>query len=360
MARRRRSFSVFTFAFLDVMCCGFGAVLLVFLLTRHEAHIEQHPSTEHLDAEVTQLRQEIGATATALASLNANSSEVEQLIAAARAAVAQTGAALAAARAESAPKPAAVTAKDIEELRAALRKLQVEKSELESQLNQQSQQARTFAGAGNREYLTGMKLGGEHILILFDTSASMLDESIVNVLRKRNMDEATKRRSEKWQQALATVDWISARFPARSQYQIYTFNTETRPLVTGTDGSWLNVSDTAQLNHAIADLKLRLPDGGTNLAKAFAVINRMSPRPDNVYLITDGLPTQGTSTSDATTVTGSQRLKYFQEAVAELPRGVPVNTILLPMEGDPMAPSAFWQVALTTRGSFLTPSYDWP
>jgi hypothetical protein len=39
---------------------------------------------------------------------------------------------------------------------------------------------------------------------------------------------------------------------------------------------------------------------------------------------------------------------------------VPVNVILLPMEGDPMAPAAYWTLARRTRGSFLSPAKDWP
>jgi hypothetical protein len=30
------------------------------------------------------------------------------------------------------------------------------------------------------------------------------------------------------------------------------------------------------------------------------------------------------------------------------------------MEGDPMAPSAFWVAARDTAGSFMSPSKDWP
>ena len=37
-----------------------------------------------------------------------------------------------------------------------------------------------------------------------------------------------------------------------------------------------------------------------------------------------------------------------------------LNVILLPMEGDPMAPSAYWTLARRTRGSFLSPARDWP
>ena len=47
-------------------------------------------------------------------------------------------------------------------------------------------------------------------------------------------------------------------------------------------------------------------------------------------------------------------------AVGRVPAGIPVNVILMPMEGDPMAPSAFWALTRKTRGIFLSPARDWP
>ena len=85
----------------------------------------------------------------------------------------------------------------------------------------------------------------------------------------------------------------------------------------------------------------------------------MNPRPDNIYLITDGLPTQGSGAAGAK-ASGRDRLKYFNQALNSLPDGIPVNVILAPMEGDPMAASAFWQLAMATRRAFLAPASDWP
>ncbi|MNL80514.1 hypothetical protein D3C87_2073920 [compost metagenome] len=59
-------------------------------------------------------------------------------------------------------------------------------------------------------------------------------------------------------------------------------------------------------------------------------------------------------------VTGSQRRQHFETAIAKLPKGIPVNTILFPMEGDPEAAALFWQLALDTKGAFIAPSRDWP
>jgi hypothetical protein len=102
------------------------------------------------------------------------------------------------------------------------------------------------------------------------------------------------------------------------------------------------------------------PDGGTSLFHAFAAAKAMSPPPDNIILLTDGLPTQGEEPPGRKTVSGKERLRHFDRALDELPRGVPVNVILYPMEGDPMATPAFWKLAMASRGSLMTPSSAWP
>jgi hypothetical protein len=59
-------------------------------------------------------------------------------------------------------------------------------------------------------------------------------------------------------------------------------------------------------------------------------------------------------------VNARDRLDHFNRAVRQLPIGVPVNVILLAMEGDPQAAPAYWVLALRTGGSLLAPSEDWP
>ncbi len=238
--------------------------------------------------------------------------------------------------------------------------VEIDRNNVRARNYEQSRDVPTFVGKGNREYLTGIRLGGRRILILLDASASMLDETIVNVSRRRNMDDAAKRRSAKWRQALATVDWISARFPQQSQYQIYTFNTNASPVLSDTRGHWLPVSNINELKRAIDEVKQEIPEGGSNLDSALHVITQLNPRPDNVYLITDGLPTLGRTPPSSTTVFPRERLRHFEEAVTRIPFGIPVNVILLPMKGDLMAASAFWNLALYTQGWFLTPAVDWP
>lgn len=61
-----------------------------------------------------------------------------------------------------------------------------------------------------------------------------------------------------------------------------------------------------------------------------------------------------------TTVTAVERLALFGKAAAALPDGIPVSTLLLPMEGDAYAAAAFWRLAIDSGGSFITPARDWP
>jgi hypothetical protein len=219
---------------------------------------------------------------------------------------------------------------------------------------------REFQGDGNRQYLTGLKLGGERVLILVDGSASMLADTVVNAVRRRNMDDEQKKQSPKWQWTLRTLEWLLAQLPPSSRFQVYIFNTEIQTAVPDTAGEWLDAADDLALENAVAGIKQYSPGAGTSLINAFGAIADFENRPDNVFLLTDGLPTQGKTPPSKYMVSGQQRRKYFNAAIKEFPRGVPINTILFPMEGDPEAAALFWQTALNTKGAFIAPSRDWP
>ena len=59
-------------------------------------------------------------------------------------------------------------------------------------------------------------------------------------------------------------------------------------------------------------------------------------------------------------VSSNQRLKYFNQAINLLLPDIPLNIILLPLEGDYLAAGAYWQLAIESSGTLLTPSSDWP
>ncbi|MEM8561976.1 MAG: VWA domain-containing protein, partial [Pseudomonadota bacterium] len=156
------------------------------------------------------------------------------------------------------------------------------------------------------------------------------------------------------------VDWLTAQLPVSSDYQVFTFNTEAGPVLPDTAGEWLEVADQAQLEKISDELRKLVPSGGTSLENAFSALQTLSPAPDNIFLITDGLPTQGATPPRSSKVSGAERQRLYRQAVRKLPRNVPINIILSPMEGDPMAASEFWQLAQVSKGSFMSPSKDWP
>ncbi len=363
MAKRQRSFTTFNLSFLDIMSCGFGAVVLVFLIIDHSIEVQSKELNRDLLSEVRLLEEDIADGEQGLVKLRNTLSDLDlQMVEAQGRATRITEeideyeALIEALRREGYTERA-----DIEALKAEIRSLEEEVTKLrEASQAESGRSARTFIGEGNRQYLTGLNLGGRHIAVLLDASASMLSDKLVNIIRLRNMGEEIQRRADKWARAVNTVDWLMAQLPVSSRYQVITFDTRAGAVLPDSAGKWLEVADRARLDEVSAALRRITPGGGTSLENAFLALQKLDPAPDNIFLITDGLPTQGTSAPRGTKISGGERQKLFRQAVKRLPRGVPVNVILAPMEGDPMAASEFWQLAQASAGSFLSPSRDWP
>lgn len=173
------------------------------------------------------------------------------------------------------------------------------------------------------------------------------------------MSPAQQRNSPKWQQAVNTIDWLTAQIPATSQFQVVAFNDRAWSLVDGTDGTWIQASGDT-LDEAVDAMRALTPHGPTSLHAAFEAANALEPKPDNIYLIVDGLPTMGEVIPAREGVTGRERRGHFDRAMREAPFNVPMNIILLPMEGDPLSGPAYWTLALRSGGSMMAPSEDWP
>jgi hypothetical protein len=363
MARKTREFTTFSLSFLDIMCCGFGAVLLIFLLMNHAVDARVEIVNQDVLSEVDLLDDDVSEGREGLVRLRNILSELDDKMAEAQGLATRITEEKARyeAQTEAKKREGFSDNSDIEKLKAELLALETEVKELrQSAQDNSGGNARAFIGEGNRQYLTGLKLGGQNIAILLDVSSSMLSDKLVQIIRLRNMDQPTQRRAEKWTRSLDTVDWLTAQLPVGSKYQIITFNTQARAALPATDGKWLEVANQAQLAEVGSALRKITPSGGTSLENAIVSLRALSPPPDNIFLITDGLPTQGTTPPRSNKVSGPERQRLYAQAVRQLPGKVPVNIILAPMEGDPMAAAEFWQLAMATRGSLLMPSQDWP
>ncbi len=365
MARKRRPMEVFSMAFLDCMSCGFGAVILFFMIINAQVVQDAENIPESLQAETTKLEFEILDERKNLVLARNTIEDVNDEKATAEEQIAIIIALLEKLKAELEKFDLVTLAKiqRVEKLQSDIESLEEEKKRLlalEQERDQEGTRVRSFTGDGDRQYLTGLKVGGDRILVLVDASASMLDRKIVNILRRRNMSDAVKLRSLKWRQAVASVDWLSAQFPPESKFQIYTFNDEARPVLEGSEGVWLEVGDGEQLDEAIRILRRTVPQEGTNMKGAYEVIRDLNPRPDNVIMLVDGLPTMDAPQAKRGMVTGAERLRYHYDAINEVPSGIPVNILLYPMEGDYFAAIAYWLLAYQTGGAFMSISKDWP
>jgi hypothetical protein len=51
---------------------------------------------------------------------------------------------------------------------------------------------------GEENYLMGIKVAGRHIAVLFDSSASMTDEMLLDIIKRKNDSVENKKRGPKW------------------------------------------------------------------------------------------------------------------------------------------------------------------
>jgi len=358
MTRKKiRSTSTFSLSFLDIMSCGLGAAVLIFLLLKHVTDAPVNDLDPQVMSEVNLLEEEILQGEKTLVRIRNTISDISDETV--------TAQGLARKIEEEISKLKSILEEiqpdsdiDVPGLKAKIAKLQRQKQTLETEVPA-ANKAYEFTGDGERQYLTGVKLGGENVLILVDSSASMLDETIVNVLRRRNMSDELKLRSPKWQRTLAITQWVVANLPLSSDFQVLTFNEEVKPVFGDAANEWYQVADRKSVALAVQGMGKVIPGKGTNMHAVFQAAMSMQPRPDNIFLITDGLPTQGGKAPKSGSISGRERLSVFREAT-RLIRGASVNTFLLPLEGDTYAAAAFWRLAIISRGALVTPARDWP
>ena len=357
----RRKLSTFSMSFLDVMSCGLGAVVLMFFILNHESIEAFEQDNEVLLAEMRRLDFLSQESDVSLDELRRTIAEIEQRLDETRNSKATL------------EEEAEEDQETLEEVKSGLTDEETRIEELAKQVEAQRQQLaeleveaedgggtslRELEGEGSRQYLSGMRMDGRHIVVAVDTSASMLDESLVNAIRKKNMSAELRRGSEKWLRTLRTANWIAASLPLESQFELIVFNEQAESILGGAE--WRPSATGDHLQRAFDALEEIAPEGGTNLAALIDLLGTLSPTPDRVFLVTDGLPTLGRRTPRGNTVSARERLDLFFDAVNVVTPGMVFNIILLPLEGDNAAAGAYWELARSTGGSFLSPSADWP
>lgn len=359
MARRKiRQTSTFSLSFLDIMSCGLGAAVLIFLLLKYVVDSPIPNQEPQVMAEIDLLEEEILEGEKNLVRIRNTISDISDESVTAQGLARKISEEIEKLKSELIEiTPDSIA--DIPGLKAKIARLESQKKALEVTIPA-GNKAFEFTGDGDRQYLTGLKLGGDNVLILIDSSASMLDETIVNILRRRNMSDDLKRRSVKWARALDIVQWVMANLPLSSDFQMLTFSDDVKPVFGDKIDTWYEVADRVSVASAVQGINKVVPANGTNMENIFEAAMGMNPRPDNIFILTDGLPTKGDGAPDSGSISGADRYRVFRNAVQKLEPGIPVNIMLMPLEGDPYAAGAFWGLAIRSQGSFITPARDWP
>ena len=335
------------------MACGLGAIILIFMLVKYHS---AEPDTE-LDAlqnELAGLLNEIKTiesyNSALLAQLEALKQKLQQEIKRTLNSEQQAG---------TAADELIRLSKEIVDLE---QKLARQKQPIEPPQKTESPKEKS-----RKDHLIGLRVTGSRILILLDNSASMADERLVDIIKIKASNTTAKKSAPKWRRAIAVAHWILDRIPEGSEYMIVHYN-DTADFLP--DNKWRSGDDAdgrATVSEALENLH---PQNATNLHSALTFVKNNASRATDIYVITDSLPTKGSlsvlkkftacGVGNKNTVSGTCRDALFYSAVKSFTSSARVNTVLLPIEGDPDAAYAYWHWAATTTGMMISPAPSWP
>jgi len=348
----RRSLSPLNLSFLDIMSCGLGAVVLIFLLIKHNVGLKDN------DIEKNILKDTI-----ALNQISEGFNQEKNILG----------------------QNMINNLSEVNKLRTELRKIIEEtaklrernnisvsyNSDLETEIKKQNKTNTNniikVEGKSYRNYLTGMSVKGKRIIIALDSSASMTEEKLIDIIRKKIGTNNDKINGLKWQRAVRASSWLLSSLPKDSSFQFLSYNENVEYITP--KKKWHSTINEQVISNLIFSISELVPKKGTNIGNLFKEINKLNPQATDIYLITDGLPTiSNTSRSSdrckkKNTVSTYCREVYFNTAKRNFLKESPnttFNTIILPMEGDNTAFYNYWNLSMSTGGVVLSPSKDWP
>ena len=338
-------------AFLDVMACGLGAVILLFLIVRHHSETAADPVASAETETVAALREEAEILA----------EQIEEAERQARERQEQED------RIDREDASAALLADIEREIKRAQARNAALRTAVESIEPAQASDVIEDPQGGEEDYLLGLKVEGPRIAILLDRSASMTDERLIDIIARKIRPDAEKKKGPKWRRALRTVRWLLNRLPEGSEVVVIAFNGQAMAL---DGGGWADGRDKTTLQGLFKALDGLVPTGATNLEAGLRVLKKLSPGASDVYVVTDGLPTRSVSSPGLLSgcggkknkVSGACRKTLFYASLQKSapPAGRKVHVILLPLEGDPEAAPVYWHWTSQAGGLLLTPAKGWP
>src|SRR3954468_6691558 len=259
LSARRRETEVFSLAFLDCICCGFGAVILVFILT-----VSQKTSVDKADVDVARERLQKARNDAAL-----TKEELDRLA-----------------------KVLAAAQLELQDVNAKNQQDQLKLTDRKRELLLMLQQTGALKDAlhtllgekkalptedvappvpipniDRRQYLTGVKLQGEFVVFLVRTSGSMLDDTIDAAAARLQDSDDKKREAPKWQRVIQSLEWMLASLDPETHFQILFFSEETTPIIPTRGEEWFSTKDRKTMTEVITKLHAMTPKGGANMER---------------------------------------------------------------------------------------------
>lgn len=309
MIKRKQS-EGFNLAFLDIMSCGLGAIILVFMLVKHNVN-NSSGELDNLKNNIQILEERKENSLQTLQNIDIQLAEDVIQEEAARRKLEEKQSILTRTNTE-----VETAAKEIETLKSDIKGIKVTKKEdliATRQINEEN-------------YLLGLKVKGRKIALLVDSSASMTNEKLIDIIKTKNSSNNDKQRAKKWVRTKKVVKWLLARLPKNSDVIVVAFNEKAKILGFP---SWVKANDPASLPAIVSDLNALIPEGATNLHHGLKTVNKYAP--SNLYIITDGLPTKGESQyrslnpfascssliGNSNIISGECRVKLFKQTIRE-------------------------------------------
>lgn len=321
-------------AFIDVMACGLGAVVLLLVIVDF--------NIEEIIPKVFQVPDRV---------------EIEM-----------PDASVIEARLASVRDQNAAVGNSLAELTTVILQKETERDQLRASLKRAPVPPEPRSTKNKSGDLLGLKVDGAAIVILLDSSSSMYSEQLAENTYYAVAPSANKAsQSVKWNQAKRAALWVANVAPSNSKLHAATFAETVSPIFSG----WQKKQQaTSKLDSTLTSMN---PKGGTDLERAFAWLAKIATPETQVFLITDGLPTKLASQGRVSRffsacskdpkgfVGGDCRDQIFAKSVTPLTSmSIELNVILLPLEGDPKAAPNFWALAKSTNGLVFVPEQRWP
>ena len=243
MSRVKRNVA-FSLAFLDIMACGFGAVIVLFMILRGTT-VDVITVDPRLLSEIDMLQTDIRDSEMEKIQLLNSLEKIKLELVEAQGLSKRVITDL-----EEQEKSIQNDPNDLDKLRRQVEQLEDETAQMEEV--EFGDKVREFQGDGNRQYLTGLKLGGERVLILVDGSASMLADTVVNAAAPTQYG-LTSRKNSRPNGSGHCAHWNGcwpSCLPAAAFSCIFLILIF-RPQFQALEGEWLDAADDLALESAV-------------------------------------------------------------------------------------------------------------